>query len=299
MYTLILSISCSVAVSVLLKIARSRGIRVDQAIACNYVTAATLCWLLLGPTPGAVLGNTGTWPLLVALGLLLPSVFLIMAKAVEHAGIVLSDVAQRLSLLLPLMAAFVIFGEPATPARLAGIAVALAALAALLWRPTARTPLSSSAEISGAPARPAAEPARGSGTVILLLGVWAGYGVIDILFKQMARMGAAFPNTLLGSFMLAGAVSFTWLALRRTAWNARSMLAGLLLGLLNFGNIYFYVRAHQVYSGTPTLVFSAMNIGVISLGTLVGAGLFRERIHPVNALGIALAITAIFVLFPR
>lgn len=77
------------------------------------------------------------------------------------------------------------------------------------------------------------------------------------------------------------------------------MVAGLLLGLLNFGNIYFYVRAHQIYSENPTLVFSAMNIGVISLGTLVGAGVFRERIHWVNALGVGLAILAIFVLFPR
>src|SRR5690606_3044987 len=97
--------------------------------------AGTLCWLLLGPNPAAVLHNANTWPLLVALGLLLPSVFLIMAKAVQHAGIVLSDVAQRLSLLLPLIAAFAVFGEPAAPHKLIGIGVALTALVALLWRP--------------------------------------------------------------------------------------------------------------------------------------------------------------------
>ena len=42
MYTLIFSISCSVAVSVLLKMARSRGVRVDQAIAFNYLMAGSL-----------------------------------------------------------------------------------------------------------------------------------------------------------------------------------------------------------------------------------------------------------------
>ncbi len=285
MYTLILSISCSVAVSVLLKVARSRAIQVDQAIAFNYVMAGSLCWLLLGSRPAALLSDAGTWPLLIALGLLLPSVFLIMAKAVQHAGIVLSDVAQRLSLLLPLIAAFTLFGEAASGSKLLGIGVALVALAALLWRPDRRTGPES--------------PRGGSAAVMLLLGVWVGYGVIDILFKQMAKTGSAFPNTLLGAFILAGIVSFTWLVARRTAWNVRSILAGLLLGLLNFGNIYFYVRAHQVYSENPTLVFSAMNIGVISLGTLVGAGVFRERIHWVNAMGIALAIAAIFILFPR
>lgn len=286
MYTLILSISCSVAVSVLLKVARSRAIAVDQAIALNYVMAGSLCWMLLGSTPAVLLNDTSAWPLLIALGLLLPSVFLIMAKAVQQAGIVLSDVAQRLSLLLPLIAAFTLFGESASRGKVLGIGVALLALAALLWRPD----------------RSKKQPASGRGNVLamlLLLGVWLGYGVIDILFKQMAKSGSAFPNTLLGAFILAGLVSFAWLIVRRTAWNVRSILAGLLLGLLNFGNIYFYVRAHQVYSSNPTLVFSAMNIGVISLGTLVGAGVFRERIHWVNAAGVALAIAAIFILFPR
>src|SRR5690606_2460956 len=235
MYTLLLSISCSVAVSVLLKVARSRQIAVDQAIAFNYVMAGSLCWLLLSPQPSTLLYERDAWPLLIALGLLLPSVFLIMAKAVQAAGIVLSDVAQRLSLLLPLMASFVIFGESASRGKLWGIAVALCALAALLWRPERRDN--------------AQRDRNGSLLVVaLLLGVWLGYGTIDILFKQMAKAGAAFPTTLLGSFMLAGLVSFVYLLLRRTQWRARSIVAGLLLGLLNFGNIYFYVRAHQIYS---------------------------------------------------
>lgn len=286
MYTLILSISCSVAVSVLLKMARSHAVQVDQAIAFNYVMAGSLCWMLLGPQPATLLHSTAPWPLLLALGLILPSVFLIMAKAVQQAGIVLSDVAQRLSLLLPLIAAFTLFGETATQGKLAGIVVALCALAALLWRPGNRN---------------AQAPVAHGGllTATLLLGVWVGYGTVDILFKQMAKTGSAFPTTLLGSFILAGLVSFLYLLLRRTAWSRRSILAGLLLGLLNFGNIYFYVRAHQVYSDNPTLVFSAMNIGVISLGTLVGAGVFRERIHWVNGVGVGLAILAIFILFPR
>jgi drug/metabolite transporter (DMT)-like permease len=298
MWTLVFSISCSVAVSVLLKMARGRGVQVDQAIAFNYVMAGALCAWFLSPQPGMLLERSESWPLLIALGLLLPSVFLIMAKAVQLAGIVLSDVAQRLSLLLPLIAAFTVFGEPASQGKLAGIAVALCALAALLWKP--RVQSDGALQPAQGPAhRNDALSASGKLTAALLLGVWVGYGTIDILFKQVAKTGSAFPTTLLGAFALAGVVSFSWLFVRRRSWCLRSMAAGLLLGLLNFGNIYFYVRAHQVFSENPTLVFSAMNIGVISLGTLMGAGLFKERIHWVNALGVALAITAVLILFPR
>jgi multidrug transporter EmrE-like cation transporter len=92
---------------------------------------------------------------------------------------------------------------------------------------------------------------------------------------------------------------FGYLIVRHTAWTRRNMVAGLVLGLLNFSNIYFYIRAHQTFPENPTLVFSAMNIGVISLGTLIGAGLFKERLSLVNGLGILLAVGAIIVLIPR
>lgn len=287
MIILILSIACSVAVSVFLKLARRHAIHVEQAIAVNYLTASVLCLALLRPNLQSISGNTAAaWWILVLLGVLLPAVFLIMAGAVRQAGIVLSDTAQRLSLILPLLAAFLIFGEAFSHSKLAGIAVALLALACLLVKP------------GRAGAQPAAHAGRMS--LMLLLGVWLGYGAIDILFKQLAKSGAAFSSSLLLSFVLAAVLMFAWLVCRpTTAWSVRSLLSGLLLGLLNFGNIYFYIRAHQTYPDNPTLVFSAMNIGVISLGTLIGAGVFRERLGWVNILGIALALAAIGLLLPR
>src|SRR5690606_685426 len=105
----------------------------------------------------------------------LPGVFLIMAAAVRQAGIVRSDAAQRLSLVLPILAAFLVFHEAVSGRKTVGIVLALCALACLLARPrqavTGTTPQTAS---------------RGW---LMLLGVWAGYGCIDILFKQMARSG--------------------------------------------------------------------------------------------------------------
>lgn len=277
MSALVASIVCSVCVSIFLKLARRQRVDVAQAIAFNYVAAATLCFVLLRPSLASAAELSPG--LLLPLGVLLPSVFLAMGAAVRHAGIVLSDAAQRLSLFLPLLAAFFVFGEQVGGEKLAGIGLALVALGCLIAKP-----------VKGAPA---------SRSMPMLLAVWAGYGVIDILFKQMAKRGAAFPSTLFASFVLAGGLLSAWLFAKRTRWTTRSMVAGLLLGCLNFGNIYFYIRAHQVFAESPTLVFSAMNIGVISLGTLVGAGFFGERPSKVNYLGVVLALAAIVVLVPR
>lgn len=288
MHTLVFSIICSVAVSVLLKVARARQIEVIQAIAVNYVIASVLCLLLFQPAPASLLTPATPWWVLVTLGLMLPTIFLAMAAAVRYAGIVLSDAAQRLSLFIPLIASFMVFGEVLSLNKASGIILALIALVLLLvQRRDTRTNKHSETGT------------QSSKAIFYLLSVWIGYGVIDILFKQLARSGAAFSSSLLVTFVLAGIVIFSWLFARRTQWHMPSLKAGVILGLLNFGNIYFYISAHQRFPENPTLVFSAMNIGVISVGTLVGAGFFKERLSPFNIAGIALAITAIILLIPR
>ncbi|MFQ6687063.1 EamA/RhaT family transporter, partial [Bordetella pertussis] len=130
------------------------------------------------------------------------------------------------------------------------------------------------------------------------LAVWAGYGVIDILFKQLARSGTAFSAGLLATFVAAGLLTLAYLCIRRTRWQARHALAGVALGLANFGNILTYVRAHQSLPDHPALVFGAMNMGVITAGTLVGALAFRERLSALNLAGLALALAAIAAMLP-
>lgn len=281
---LILAVLCSVAVSIFLKLARRNRIDIAQAIAVNYLMATALTWFYLKPNLSAINAGSNTIGLFVALGILLPAVFIIMSKAVDYAGIVKSDAAQRLSLFIPILWALVFFGETLTKARGLGIVLAFAALLCLLYKSSAGR---ANGKLGGS----------GKQIALSLLGVWLGYGVIDILFKQVAKSGSAFAGNLFVAFVLAGLLIFVYLFVKRTAWSGKSLFAGLLLGALNFGNILFYVRAHQVFKDDPTLVFAGMNVGVITLGTLVGALLFREKISRINALGIVLAILSIVSLF--
>lgn len=280
---LLASVTCSVTVAVLLKLARRYDVDVRQAITMNYAVAALLCWAVLKPDPAALLAPHTPWAVLAALGVLLPSVFLAMAAAVRHAGIVRSDAAQRLSLFIPLLAAFLLFGEPVSGRKLAAILLAFGALACLLRRPAAHTDSGTAAS---------------RGIWLWPLAVWAGYGVIDILFKQMARAGTAFAAGLLLAFVLAGGLMLAYLLARRVRWERRHLLAGVALGAFNFGNILTYIRAHQSLPEHPALVFASMNMGVITLGTLVGALVFREPLTRVNGLGIALALAAIVLMAP-
>lgn len=282
---LVLAISASVLVSIFLKMARSRGIDVAQAILINYITAIILCIYLLKPSfdVSQIMAN-GAF-IFVALGVLLPSVFIIMAKAVQMVGIAKSDVAQRLALFLPILASFTIFGEDLTLAKGTGLILAFSSLIALTYKPVHHTDVKAS------------DTTDFKRAAAILGGVWLGYGVIDILFKQMAKLGSAFPDTLLVSFVLAFVLLFIYLMMNRTKWQPKSLASGVLLGALNFANILFYIKAHQVYKDDPTLVFAGMNIGVICLGAVVGLVIFREKISKINGLGILLGVLAVWCLF--
>ncbi|MBN8924685.1 MAG: hypothetical protein BGP10_06535 [Rhodanobacter sp. 68-29] len=273
---------CSVLVSVLLKLARRFGLDVGQMVAWNYAAAVALAALLLQPSPEALRQPHAPWLALLALGVLLPTIFLALGASVRHAGIVRSDAAQRLSLLISLLAAFLLFGEKLDATKVLGCALGLLALLGMVWR-------------SG--------QARGEGGAAQWLWpllVFAGFGTIDIALKRVSAAGVPLGTSLAAMFALALPVAFALAAARRLRGGAhftlRNALAGLLLGLCNFGNILFYLRAHRALPQHPALVFASMNLGVVVLGALTGVLLFRERLSRTNLAGLVLALAAIALL---
>lgn len=280
MLFLVLAVVCSVLVSVLLKLFPRHHIDMPQALCWSYAIASALAWLLLDPSLQALAMPRTPWPAIAVLAILLPSLFVVLARSVDVAGIVRSDVAQRLSLLLSLAAAFVFFGERANGWKLAGLAMGLAAVLAIAVRPRA-----DDASTGWRDAAP------------WLLAVWAGFACVDILLKRIAAAGTPSLTSLAVCFTLAFALTALWNALR--LWRARARLAqrhaiaGLLLGALNFGNILFYVRAHQALPHSPATVFATMNIGVVALGALVGTAGFGERVGWPSRIGLLLAVLAI------
>ena len=277
MSSLVFAVICSVLVSVLLKVARRQALDVGQMVTWNYLVAAGLCALLLKPPLASLQQPHAPWAALLALAFILPTIFLVLGRAIAVAGIVRSDVAQRLSLLLSLLAAFALFGEQAGALRMAGLALGLLAILAI----TARS----------------AEHTQAPGSWRWLLGVWVGFAVVDVLLKQVALSGTPAMAALLVSFSVAFVLMLGLQVIRHSRGSTRlgpcNLAAGALLGLLNFGNIFFYVRAHQQLASSPATVFAGMNIGVVVLGALAGLFVFGERISAWNRLGLGLAIIAI------
>jgi drug/metabolite transporter (DMT)-like permease len=282
MLYIFLSVCCSVLVSILLKMAKRYQINVVQAITWNYAIAAVLTWFFLKPQPGSI--SEAPFNIYLLLGLLLPAIFYIMASAVRSAGIVRTDVAQRLSLLLSLSAAFLIFQDNFSLLKIVGIITGFAAIFCLIpWQ------------------KKHVVSQGNKNTWLYLLGVFLGFGAIDILFKQMAlNKTVPYTASLFIVYIIAFGVSLLgsayqiWFKKKRFMY--RHIFFGFILGLFNFGNILFYLKAHSVLANNPSTVFTAMNIGVITVGTLVGLIVFKEKLGLLHKLGIGLAVLAIVLI---
>ena len=279
MIYILLSISCSVTVAVLLKLARRYKINVLQAVMWNYLAAITLGIIFFKPDLKAV--STVPGPIIIALGILLPLLFLVLAASVRNIGIVKTDIAQRLSLFIPILAALFIFGEKFNNLRIAGIAVGFIAIVLTLLKKS--------------------EKRERNYAFIYPVLVFFGFGVIDVLFKQLAvDRSLPYTTTLLMAFCIAFFIALIVLAytviVKKQKIQLVNFACGIVLGCFNFGNILFYMKAHRSMTDSPSIVFAAMNMGVIVLGSIVGVLIFKEKVTKLNYIGIALALVAILLI---
>ncbi|HTM98891.1 MAG TPA: hypothetical protein VL088_09125 [Pedobacter sp.] len=280
MIYLTLSIICSVTVGVLLKLAKRYQINIAQVITWNYLFAIGLSAFFFRPaTKDLILSAIS--PIHCVLGILLPSIFIFLALSVQKTGLARTDIAQRLSLFISLSAAYFIFEESYSTIKYCGITVGFLAIIFTLYR------------------KPQIQANYTNWLYPLL--VFIGFGVIDVCFKLISQLNTIpYTTSLFIIFCMAFVISLayiTYLAItKKTKLQLINFVCGCILGLFNFGNILFYMKAHRAMADNPSTVFAAMNLGVIISGSLIGILLFKERLSKLNYLGLALALLAIILI---
>ena len=248
MWFVILSVICSVSVGIFLKIAKRFQLNIFQIITFNYFSALLLTYFTYHP---------------------------------ELTFQEKTDIAQRLSLFIPLTASYFLFNETFCQLKIIGFIVGFSAIFFTLNKKS---------------------ESKSDNWVYPIL-VLLGFGIIDILFKKVAVFSDfSFTTSLFIIFCGAFIISILFLIgkilVQKEKLEFKNILWGLALGILNFGNILFYLKAHKALSENPSTVFAGMNMGVIILGSLAGILLFKEKMTKWNYLGILLAIISIiFITF--
>ena len=274
MIYLILSIISSVSVGILFKLIRSKTSANILLFTFNYALAASAAFYFFQPDISASFSYI-PWSLVLPLIILLPGIFMFLPLAIKNSGIIKTDIAQRLSLIIPILCSFWLFSERISPLKF--VALITGFLSVILILNKKNTSQKNS---------------------LYLLVIFFGYGCIDVLFKQVA-LSKSMPYTtvltyiFMGCFFVClGASALKFKEIQKN-FTLNTVFYGILVGMMNFSNIFFYLKAHQFFKETPTTVFATMNFGVVLLGTLVGTFFFKEKLTKLNIAGLFLALLAI------
>lgn len=283
---LLLTVVCSVMLGFLFKLFGRFGIDGFQAIVFNYFTCFCCGWLHLGHFPVKAEHFQTPWmPYALVLGLVFISGFNMAALTVKYFGVTVGQIMQKMSILMTVPFAILVYNESAGWAKILGFLCALASIVLVNWP-------KKSAE--SAPKDHFSTKMRW-----VPLATWLLAGLLEVLLVRVQNerytdmMDPTFIITVFGTAGLLGLglALFGWRSGRiRFAW--KNVLAGILLGIPNYGSMLFMLWA--LGSGLEgSFVFPVANVAIIVVTTIGAVTLFRERLSAINWLGIALAVAAI------
>lgn len=278
MKEIIISIFFNIVVSILLKLYNKKSKGVSLVITYNYLFSAIFCYILFKPDLTSLNYSSAPWFIYFLMSILMPVVFLLIAESIKYMGIARTDIAQRMSLLLTVSASFLFFNESINSLKILGLLIGFISILFIFYAK------------KGDQTFPYAK-------LYLLILIFFGLGIINILYKLIAvNQNFSFTTStffiFIGSFIVGCIITFA----QKIRFTFKEILWGIALGIFNFGNVYFYLKAHQTFKDNPSLVFASMNLGVIVLGSLVGILVFKEKMNKLNYLGLVLALAAITII---
>jgi uncharacterized membrane protein len=137
----------------------------------------------------------------------------------------------------------------------------------------------------------------------LPLLLFIGMGVVDSIVKySQAKFGLQDNSSLFSAvvFTISGLfciiVSLFNIKIYKNYLQPKVILMGVILGITNFGTIYFIINALNSNIFDSSILFGVNNIGIVAASVIIGLLVFREKLSLINWIGILLSLSAILVL---
>ena len=279
MIYLSLSILSSTAIFILFKLFNKYNVNTLHAIVVNYITAGT-CGILFseqGISFPAIVNSSWIYAA-IALGFLFISIFNIMALTAQKNGLSVASVASKMSVIIPILFGILIYKESIGSQKIIGIILALVAVFLTSIKQKDDTVLTQS--------------------IYLPLLLFFGSGIIDTSVNHFAPDGNI-PLFLTVIFAVAGSIGIVisvYKVLQHKAkFKIKAIPFGLALGVVNYGSMYFLLKALRIDGFESSNIFTINNVAIVGVSALVGLILFKEHISKQNWLGILIAIASIIL----
>lgn len=282
MIFLLLSVLSSSVIFVIFKLFNRFKINTLQAIIFNYFFAFG-AGMLIDDRP-IDLSKIPSEPWFLGtfiLGFMFIAVFYLAALTTQKSGLSVVSVATKMSVAIPVLFGIFLYHESTGAIKIVGIILALFAVY-----------LTSIKKKEGISIR--------KRNLIFPLLVFFGSGIIDTTLKYLETTYVAeqdvalFTSTIFG---IAACIGTTILLIQKfrgaLELHLKNLLGGIVLGIPNFGSIYFLVLALRNGGMDSSTIFPLNNVAIVMVSTFLGILLFKEKMLSKNWIGIIFAIMSI------
>lgn len=285
MIYLILSILSAICLFVVFKFAEKYKSNTFNIILINYVVASSLGFILYKePIKFSDIYSQPWFILSIFIGVLFIVMFFVIAKSTQKVGISITTIASKMSVIIPILFSIIYFNEEVTLFKVVGIIMALIAVFLTIYKKK-----NNDFQIY---------------KIVLPIILFFGMGMVDSVVKysqqtyQLSDDASSLFSATLFAFAGITGLFFSLFNLKSYKDYKRidTLILGLILGIANFGTIYFLINALDSNIFDSSIIFGINNIGIVGGSVLTGVFLFKEKISILNYIGIAISVVAIILL---
>ena len=286
MLYLLLAILGSGVIPVIFRAFDKLGVNLFWAIPANYV----ICVLIGNVWAGSWLDISSLaaqpWLGLAAIqGILLAVNFYLLAYTAQRAGVAVAALASRLSVAIPSILAFMLYGDSLTLVKIAGLCAALLAL----YLCTAPEKNSSARTLRLFQLMP-----------ILVFITFGCYFSILKYLQANYLDGSSYHAYVMSGFLFAFASSIV-IGISRRVFSARDfrmkhIYAGIFLGGINYVAVYALLEVLALKGWESSQLFPIYSVGVVAVSSSLAMLIFRERLSRQRMAGLAVGLAAVGLL---
>lgn len=262
----------------------NKNVALLPVIVLNYFAALTAGLLLFeGELSFNYIMNSPWIYISFVIGSLLIIGFYLIGYTTQKAGIAIATIANKMSVIIPILFSILYFAEETSILKTVGIILAIVSVVLAVLK------------------KNKSEEQKKFSLLPLLM--FLVIGVIDSAVKLAQHSYVSDEDVSLFtsfSFGLAGIIGVIILSFNPKEWksfgNPWVWVFGILIGLANFGSMYFLILSLNHSGFDSSIVYGLNNMGIIMASIAIAILFFREKLSRVNIIGVVLALVSVAIL---
>jgi len=284
MIYLLLSILSSSVIFITFKVTERFKTNLINLITVNYLVAALLGFSFNKHSVSFLNVLTSGWlPYALLIGFSFILMFFLIGYSTRLSGVAVTTIAGKLSMVIPILFSILYFSEKTTILKISGLILATIAVFLTSYRPI--------------------DKARNIKLIIIPIAIFLGSGITDSVVKYAQTyhvpnsMSLLFPAVVFLTALLLGLI-FILVKPKSLSKNISiaELIGGTILGIANFGSLYFFILALNNSKLDSSVVFGLNNICIVLFSIVIGSVMFKEKFSRVNFAGVLMAVIAILIL---